>query len=143
MSGFPVAVRVIGKQISRSIATGLSFGWSRMEAAGEDFVQLNRHPGQSQPHQAGILEPALLDSTEIPALARSRFAADPVADFDRSAFVKLPLQDQLSRSATSLAMEFEPATTDRSVGQQDRCASGGRAVMQNTTSRHQRAGQLG
>ena len=138
MGHFPEAIGVIREQIGVAIAVRSALGGRRIEPARKDLVQLNGHPGQSQPHESGVLIPTLLNTSEIPALSHDTFTANPVADLDRAAFLKLSLKDQLASTAAPLAMQLEPTPADRAVREEYRSPDRGGAMMQNASSQHQR-----
>jgi hypothetical protein len=110
---------------------GTLFGWRGSKAAGKDFVQLDRHPHQPQSQQPRNLIAALFDSAQIDALAGSSLEADPVADLDGASFVEVSLQNDFTRPAAPLSMEFKPTTADRPIIQNHRGSARGRTVVQD------------
>jgi len=67
-----------------------------------------------------VLIATLFDSTEIPALPHDSFAADPIADLDCVALLKITLENELACTTAPLTMQLEPTPTNRSIGEQYR-----------------------
>ncbi|MCA9079321.1 MAG: hypothetical protein KDA58_02130 [Planctomycetaceae bacterium] len=102
------------------------------EAAGEDFVELNGHPFQSQQATDGTVVAAFFNASQVPAITELTFDADPIAWLNVTPARERSGKSNLCGAASSHAMEFKPTAANRLIVENERRPMWGRTVMQDT-----------
>jgi hypothetical protein len=129
--GLQMIIRIEAELFRRSKDLRLSAVGRAAESSGKNLIEFNGHAFQAKTDSRRNFRPPFFHSAQVPAIPRTGFKTDPIADLHLVSKVEGVRQNNLAAAASPLPVQFEPAGADRGERQKLRRALRIGTVMEN------------